>query len=193
MPAAFASDVGLAPRAVSAASAHTVLKWLRARPESAWAQVTPRSKDRTRLKFGHSGFYGTNEGWQAQIPPDLLALGNEALVAAQASVPNAPWAAFPQIDTVVVNRYAAGKGVAKHKDPPRWVPLVIGVTLCDDPYGPVSVMQFEQGQERVRVATPHLSAYVFHGRAYTDATHARKPGAARQRGLVYSLTFRAHA
>ena len=193
MPAAFASEVGLAPRAVSAESAHTVLKWLKARPDSAWAQVTPRSKDRTRIKFGRRGFYGTDEGWFAQIPPDLLAIGQEALEAARARFPDAPWEAFGAIDTVVVNRYAAGRGVNKHKDPPRWVPLVLGVTLCDDPYGPVSVMQFEQGQERVQVATPHLSAYVFHGRAYTDATHARKPGHTKQRGLVYSLTFRSHA
>ena len=193
MPAAFASEVGLAPRAVSAESATTVLKWLRARPESAWAQVTSRSKDRTRIKFGRRGFYGTDEGWYAQIPPDLLAIGNEALEAARARFPDAPWGAFGAIDTVVVNRYAAGRGVNKHKDPPRWVPLVLGVTLCDDPCGPVSVMLFENGPHRVPVPKPHRSAYVFHSRAYTDATHARKPGAAKQKGTVYSFTFRAHA
>lgn len=193
MPGLFSEDVALAPHAVSAESARSVLKWLRGRPESAWAPVNPRSKDRTRLKFGHSGFYGTNEGWSPHIPTDLLTLGNEALAVAQNVVQGAPWDTFGAIDTVVVNRYTAGKGVGKHKDPPRWVPLVIGVTLCDDPYGPVSAMQFENGQERTQVATPHRSAYVFHGRAYTDATHARKPCPARQKGYVYSLTFRSHA
>ena len=186
-------DVRGLAHAVGYDTARAALRWARALPEEAWAQVTPRSKDRTRLKFGRSGFYGTNEGWSPHIPPDLLTLGNEALAVARNVVQGAPWDAFGDIDTVVVNRYTAGKGVAKHKDPPRWVPLVIGVTLCDDPCGPVSVMQFESGPHRVPVPTPHRSAYVFHSRAYTDATHARKPGAAKQKGTVYSFTFRAHA
>ena len=193
MDDAFRNDVRVLALAVSHDTARAALRWARSRPEEAWAQVSPRSKDRTRLKFGQSGFYGTNEGWSPHIPPDLLTLGNEALAVAQNVVQDAPWDAFSAIDTVVVNRYTAGKGVAKHKAPPRWVPLVIGVTLCDDPCGPVSAMLFENGQHRVPVPTPHRSAYVFHSRAYTDATHARKPGVAKQKGTVYSFTFRARA
>ena len=190
----FRGDVCLVPHAVSADSAATALKWIRNLPANAWSPVNCRAKDNTRIKFSRHAFYGEAASWDKRVPPELLALGREATESARLKMPDAPWDTF-EIDTLVINRYQKGKGVAKHKDPPKWVPLVVGVTLYDDAYGPLSAMQFENGSQfdRLQLVTPHRSAYVFHGRAYTDATHARKPSAARQRGYLYSFTFRAHA
>ena len=97
-------------------------------------------------------------------------------------------AAF-SLDTLVVNHYLPGEQVRPHKDPPRWEPLVLGVTLCEA-LDAVSTMQFAVGDDKHRIVTPHRSAYVFYGRAYTDATHARLPSK-QQHGAVWSLTFRA--
>ena len=190
---AFAEDLKLIPLAVSDDTARAALKWVRKLPDKAWAAVNARSKDRSRIKFSAHHFYGEADAWGRRVPPELLLLGHEAVEAARLKVPDAPWNDF-QIDTLVLNRYPRNKGVGYHRDPPKWVPLVIGVTLYDDPYGPLSVMQFQVGgQKEVGVTTSHRSAYVFHGRAYTDAMHSRKPGVARQKGNVYSFTFRSKA
>ncbi len=190
----FRGDLCLVPHAVNTESATIALRWIRNLPTNAWSPVNCRARDNSRIKFSRRTFYGEAASWDKRVPPELLALGREATESARLRVPDAPWDIF-EIDTLVINRYSKGKGVAKHKDPPKWVPLVVGVTLYDDPYGPVSAMQFENGNplDRLQLSTPHRSAYVFHGRAYTDATHARKPGAARQTGYLYSFTFRAYA
>lgn len=187
----YSNDLKLVAHAVSDDTARAALAWVRKLPDTAWERVDARSKDCSRIKFSEHHFYGeANASWGRRVPPELLLLGHEAVEAARRKVPDAPWKDF-QIDTLVLNRYVKKKGVRYHKDPPKWVPLVIGVTLYDDPDGPVSVMQFDNRvHEVVNITTPHRSAYVFHGRAYTDAMHARKPCAARQTGFVYSLTFR---
>ena len=191
---AFVADVGLVPLAVSAATAQTALDHLRRIPAGAFTAVNARSRRLSRLRYGRRGadFEGGFRGpvREPEMPPELRQLGEEALEEAKRAVPDAPWSAF-SIDTLVVNRYHPGEAVAKHQDPPRWSPCVLGVTLCEDPSGPPSVMQFSEGAARLPVPTPHRSAYVFHGKAYTDAKHERR-GSKRQRGTVWSLTYRAH-
>lgn len=182
----------LVPLAVSNDSVAIALKWIRNLDDSAWGAVNARSNDRSRIKFTSRHFYGEAEAWSTRVPPELMVLGQEAVEAARSKTPDAPWDKFA-IDTLVLNRYHKGKGVSAHRDPSKWVPLVVGVTLYDDPFGPLSAMRFAEGRESLIVPTPHGSAYVFHGRAYTKATHARKKCAARQKGNVYSLTFRSYA
>ena len=168
-------DLKLIPLAVSDETTRAALKWVRKLPDKAWAAVNARSKDRSRIKFSAHHFYGEAGAWGRRVPPELLLLGHEAVEAARRKVPDAPWNDF-QIDTLVLNRYPKNKGVGYHRDPPKWVPLVIGVTLYDDPYGPLSIMQFDNRVHKVMdITTPHRSAYVFHGRAYTEAMHSRKP------------------
>ncbi len=186
-------NVHTVSHAVSDDSAHGALRWIKNLPKEAWQPVDPRSRDCSRIKFSAQRFYGESDAWATRVPPELLALGEEAVERARTVVPGAPWDGF-QIDTLVLNRYPAGKGVHKHKDPPKWVPLVLGVTLYEDACNsPVNAMEFADGRDRRIVPTPHRSAYVFHGKAYTDATHARKPCSKKQKGNVYSLTFRAYA
>ena len=186
-------DVKVLPHAVSDDTAREALARVRKLPDKAWAAVNARSKDRSRIKFSAHHFYGESDAWARQVPPELLRLGEEAVEAARLKMPTAPWNDF-QIDTLVLNRYPKNKGVGFHTDPPKWVPLVVGVTLYDDPYGPLSSMQFRVGgQKEVNLTTPHRSAYVFHSRAYTNLNHSRKPGATRQKGFVYSFTFRSKA
>ena len=186
--------LGAHPQAVSEDTARSALRWIRKLPDEAWKPVDPRrSKDCSRIKFTARFFHAASDAWSTRVPPELLALGEEAVEAARASVPGAPWDDF-QIDTLVLNRYAAGKGVHKHQDPKQWVPLVLGVTLYDDAFNsPVNAMEFTHERDKRVVPTPHRSAYVFHGKAYTDARHARKPCSKKQKGNVYSLTFRAFA
>lgn len=188
--------LGAVPRAVTEDSAHAALRWIKKLPKEAWKPVDLRSKDCSRIKFTARFFHAASDAWATRVPPELLSLGEEAMERARTVVPGAPWEDF-QIDTLVLNRYPAGKGVAKHKDPEQWVPLVLGVTLYEDAYNsPVNAMEFADERDKRHkrlVPTPHRSAYVFHGQAYTDATHARKPCSKRQKGNVYSLTFRAYA
>ena len=184
--------LGAHPQAVDEESARTALRWIRALPDQAWKPVNLRSRDCSRIKFSARSFYGESDAWATRVPPELLALGEEAKQQMRTIMPDAPWNDF-EIDTLVLNRYPAGKGVGKHTDPPKWVPLVLGVTLCDDRFSPVSVMEFRNQRDVRLLPTPHRSAYVFHGKAYTDATHARKPCSKKQRGHVYSLTFRSYA
>ena len=193
----WSEHLGAHPQAVSEDAARGALRWIRKLPNEAWKPVDPRrSKDCSRIKFTARFFHAASDAWATRVPPELLSLGEEAMERARTVVPGAPWNDF-QIDTLVLNRYPAGKGVHKHKDPEQWVPLVLGVTLYDDPFNsPVNAMEFAHvvhGRDKRVVPTPHRSAYVFHGKAYTDATHARKPCSKRQRGNVYSLTFRAYA
>ena len=189
----FKDDIVFAPHAVSNDSARVALQWIRKLPDEAWQPVNLRSKDRSRIKFSAQRFYGEADSWDTRVPPELLALGEEAVEAARAKAPDAPWDLF-KIDTLVLNRYPKGKGVGKHHDPPKWVPLVLGVTLYDDPHNsPVNAMEFAHQRDSLVVPTPHRSAYAFHGSAYWGATHARRPCSAKQKGNVYSLTFRAFA
>lgn len=180
--------------AVGPESATSALRWIKGLPDEAWKPVDPRrSKDRSRIKFTARFFHAASDAWATRVPPELLALGEEAMEEVRAVVPGAPWDDF-QIDTLVLNRYPAGKGVHAHKDPEQWVPLVLGVTLYEDAFNsPVNKMEFAHGRDKWIVPTPHRSAYVFHGQAYTNATHARKPCSKKQRGHVYSLTFRSYA
>ena len=189
----FRADTGLAHGAVSSETTYAALAFLMSLSPDAFTKVAPSSKRKSRLRYG--GFPGsarrlfTGPASGTTIPARLKAVGEEALEAARLAVPDAPWDAF-SLDTLVVNHYLPGEQVRPHKDPPRWEPLVLGVTLCEV-RDAVSVMQFAVGDDKHRIVTPHRSAYVFHGRAYTDATHARLPSK-RQRGAVWSLTFRAN-
>jgi len=184
----------LVPHAVSPDSARIALAWIKKLPDHAWSAVVEgRSKDRSRIKFSAQRFFGKAPSWDKCVPPELLVLGEEAVEAARSRTPDAPWDDFG-IDTLVLNRYPAKKGVNAHTDPPTWVPLVVGVTLYDDPEGGVvSAMKFTHERDALTVPTPHRSAYVFHGRAYTEAKHARNPCGSRLRGHVYSFTFRSYA
>ena len=178
---------------VSAATADAALEFVRAIPAAKWGKVLPRSEDNTRLRFGPQEFYRGKSG--GAVPPPLAALGEEAFEAVRASLP-AELAAAWRPANCLVNKYAAKKGVAKHRDPgTTWAPLVIGVTLYEDRFDTLSAMQFETlpdapKLEKVRVGTPHRSVYAFYGSAFSGATHARLPGSAKQRRLIYSCTFR---
>ncbi len=184
----------LVARAVSPESARSALTCIQKLPEDAWKPVDPRrSKDCSRIKFTAQFFHAVSDAWATRVPPELLVLGEEAVEQVRTKVPGAPWDDF-QIDTLVLNRYTAGKGVHAHTDPKKWVPLVVGVTLYDNPEcGVVSEMRFTHERDALTMPTPHLSAYVFHSRAYTEAKHARKPCGKRLQGYVYSFTFRSYA
>jgi hypothetical protein len=184
----------LVPHAVSHESARIALAWIKKLPDHAWSAVVEgRSKDRSRIKFSAQRFFGRAPSWDTRVPPELLVLGEEAVEAARSRAPDAPWENF-EIDTLVLNRYRAKKGVAAHKDPETWVPLVVGVTLYDNPEGGVvSAMKFTHQRNAHTMPTPHRSAYVFHSRAYTEAEHARKPCGSRLQGHAYSFTFRSYA
>ena len=183
----FRADTGLAHGAVSSETTYAALAFLMSLSPTAFTKVAPSSKRKSRLRYGRGKlFSGPMSG--TTIPARLKAVGEEALEAARLAVPDAPWDAF-SLDTLVVNHYLPGEQVRPHKDPPRWEPLVLGVTLCEA-LDAVSTMQFAVGDDKHRIVTPHRSAYVFYGRAYTDATHARLPSK-QQHGAVWSLTFRA--
>lgn len=185
--------VAFLPRGVSEDTAREALAFTRAIPEGAWGKVQPRSKEKTRIRFGAQEFYGAKGG--GEVPPPLRALGEEALEAVRAELPRdvvAGWA--PR--NCLVNAYHQKKGVAKHRDPSdKWAPLVIGVTLYEDRFDAPSAMQFttlpdNPTREKLRVGTPHRSVYAFHGDAFFHANHERLPGSASQRKIVYSFTFR---
>jgi len=188
-------DTCLVPHAVSRDSARIALAWIKKLPDHAWSAVVQgRSKDRSRIKFSAQRFYNTAPSWDKRVPPELLVLGEEAVEAVRSRAPGAPWDNF-EIDTLVLNRYSKGKGVAAHTDPDTWVPLVVGVTLYDNPEGGVvSAMRFTHDRDALTLPTPHRSAYVFHSRAYAEpAKHARKPCSRGLQGYVYSFTFRSYA
>ena len=187
-------DTCLVPHAVNRDSARIALAWIKKLPDHAWSAVVQgRSKDRSRIKFSAQRFFDRAPSWDTQVPPELMVLGEESVEAARSRAPDAPWENF-EIDTLVLNRYPAKKGVAAHTDPETWVPLVVGVTLYDDPEGGVvSAMRFTHERDALTMPTPHCSAYVFHSRAYTEAKHARKPCGSKLKGHVYSFTFRSYA
>jgi hypothetical protein len=184
----FTGDIGICHKAISGQTARSALVHLRKIPDSSWANEGGRSKGRSRLEYG-----GADEGsCVRKIPPGLIALGKEAIESARVKIPNAAWENF-EIGALVVNKYPKRKGLAKHKDSSKWKPLVLCVTICEDVFGPVSSMRFDgtlNNHERVNLPTPHRSAYVFHDRAYHEATHARNLGSVQQTGMIYSLTFR---
>ena len=189
----FHADVTCIPGAIRAETAAEALALVHALPDETWGKVRPSSKERTRITFGPHEFYGGEDGG-CELPPALQRMGEEAIEAVRDKIPRANWDAF-SIHTLVVNRYAATKGVAPHPDPTIWQPLVVGVTLSDDPYGKPSVMTFcdDHPKNRLVVPTPHRSVYVFHDRAYLEAKHARRPCPSAQKGNVYSFTYRCFA
>jgi hypothetical protein len=185
----FHLDANCVHGAINAETAAEVLAFVHDLPDEAWGKVKPCSKDRTRIKYGpHERFGGV------EIPPLLRRMGEEAIEAVRDRVPRAAWDTF-SIDTLVLNKYAATQGVAAHPDRGPWKPFVVGVTLADDPHGKSSVMTFcdDKPANRLVLATPHRSVYVFHDRAYTGAKHARRPCPVYQRGNVYSFTYRSFA
>ena len=179
--------LGAVPHAVTEDSAHVALRWIKKLPKEAWKPVDRRSKDCSRIKFTARFFHAASDAWATRVPPELLSLGEEAVERARAVVPGAPWDDF-QIDTLVLNRYPAGKGVAKHKDPEQWVPLVLGVTLYEDACNsPVNAMEFENGRDKRIVPTPPVGVRVprpgVHRRDARSASRA--PRAEGQRVLSH--------
>lgn len=189
---AFHADAKCVAGAISAATAAEVLAFVHDLPDEAWGKVRPSSHDRTRITYGPHEFHGGLAAGN-EIPPPLRRMGEEAVEAVRDHVPRAPWDAF-SIDTLVLNKYAATKGVSEHKDPKTWKPLVVGVTLADDPLGRPSKMTFSnEAERRLVMPTRHRSVYVFHDLAYTDAKHQRNPCPSAQQGNVYSFTYRCFA
>lgn len=189
---AFHADAKCVSNAISAGTATEVLAFVHDLPDEAWGKVRPSSHDRTRITYGPHEFYGGLAGGN-EIPAPLRRMGEEAIEAVRDHVPRAPWDGF-SIDTLVLNKYAATKGVGAHHDPKVWKPLVVGVTLSDDSFGKPTVMTFSNEKERRLVMpTRHRSVYVFHDLAYTDAKHQRNDCPLRQQGNVYSFTYRCFA
>lgn len=184
---------------ISKETAAEVLNFVHNLPDEAWGKVRDSSHDRTRITYGPHEFHGGQAGGN-EIPPALRRMGEEAIEAVRDRAPRAPWDAF-SIDTLVLNKYAATQGVGPHKDKGPWKPLVVGVTLSDDPFGKPSVMTFSTfvptmcGEKTVRLAVPtrHRSVYIFYNRAYTDGEHKRNRCPIAQQGNVYSFTYRSFA
>ena len=184
-------EVGIAHEAVSRETAEDVLAFLQALPESAWGPVNERSKGYTRLRYGENLYGNSPRGYSPHLPALLRQLGREAAEAVRAAVPDATDWETLDFDTLVVNRYNSEKGVAPHKDPPRWRPIVVGVTLRTDAFGVRSRMRFHADTgEKCEIVTPHRSVYYFYKSGYTDAKHERRPSPKAQKDTIYSLTFR---
>lgn len=192
-PPAWHSDVGVVSAAVSDGTAAQAVALAAATPDQVWEPWRAnRGFRRSRINYGGGGGDNDNSNNQAELPAAFRKLGEEALEHARLAHPDAPWDGFA-LDTLLVNRYHPGDGVAPHRDPESKHPLVLGVTLYENPDSKPSVMEFsslpDKRTERLRVQTPHRSAYLFHGRAYRNARHSRK-ASKRQAGLVWSFTFR---
>lgn len=187
------SHVAFKSSGVSKPTADAALDFAKSVDDRAWTKVRSESRDRTRIRFGPQQFYrGQSAG--AKLPPALHAMANEALESIRADLPAELVAKF-RPNNCVVNQYFRS-GVAAHRDPSdRWLGLVLGVTLYEDPSDPVSSMKFTslpgaESAEVVKMPTPHRSVYAFFDDAFLNAKHARMPCGKRQTRKLYSFTFR---
>ena len=187
------SHIAFKSNGISKLTADAALDFVKSVDANTWTSVAPRSKRKTRIRYGGQRFYrGQSAG--AKLPPPLRAMANEALESIRGDLPAELVARF-EPNNCVVNRYFRS-GVAAHLDPSsRWLGLVLGVTLYEDASDSVSCMKFTSlpgaaSAQAVKVPTPHRSVYAFFGDAFLNAHHARMPCGARQTRNLYSFTFR---
>jgi len=171
-----------------------VVSFLRKLPKKTWQ---PNNRGRFPGKIRFRIGYGRSN--QEEMPYELKHLVPTILESIKGSITDEEMKLFDVFKTnksrVTINRYRKGAKLAAHKDPQEFKnAIVIGLTLCRK-QETIRKMRFTQKEGDKKhthdIETSANSVYIFFGDAYYEWKH-ESVGNMKQKGTVYSLSFRAN-